>query len=123
MRAAPKLMPYILLRWFNTSEADVGGIAVGVEFSHQYSVTCCCHATDGSRNKMAADMAVHMKERCIIEFLWVEKIEPIDTHQNLLSIYGDQTGNTVRQLVVCFSSVDSGSPPLVQIFMSMVCRL
>jgi len=31
------------------SEADVGGIAVEVEISHQYSVTFYCCETDGSR--------------------------------------------------------------------------
>ena len=31
------------------AEADVGGVAVEVETSHQYSITFCCCATDGSR--------------------------------------------------------------------------
>ena len=31
------------------SEADVGGLAVEVEPSHQYSPTFCCCVTDGSR--------------------------------------------------------------------------
>jgi len=31
------------------SEADVGGMAVEIEPSHQYSITFCCHATDDSR--------------------------------------------------------------------------
>ena len=28
---------------------NVGDLTVKVEPSHQYSITCCCHATDGSR--------------------------------------------------------------------------
>ena len=37
MRAALKVMPPILFCWPTMSEADVGGEAVGVEPSHQYS--------------------------------------------------------------------------------------
>ena len=51
-RAAPKFMPPILLRV--PTEADVGGIAVEVKPSHQYSITCCCRATHGSRESMTA---------------------------------------------------------------------
>jgi len=32
-----------------TSEVDVGGMAVEVELSHQYPITCCCRVADGSR--------------------------------------------------------------------------
>ena len=42
-------MPPILLCWPMMSEADVGGMAVEVEPSYQYSITVCCHVTDGSR--------------------------------------------------------------------------
>ena len=49
MRAALKVMPPILLCWPMTSEADVGGTAVGVEPSPQYPVTFCCHERDSSR--------------------------------------------------------------------------
>jgi len=31
------------------SEVDIGGMAVEVELSHQYSITSCCCVTDGSR--------------------------------------------------------------------------
>ena len=48
-RAALKVMPPVLLFWSMMSEADVGGIAVEAEPSHQYSVTFCCCVTDGSR--------------------------------------------------------------------------
>ena len=49
MRGAPKVMPPILLCWPTTSEANVGGIAVEAEPSHQYSVTFCGCETGGSR--------------------------------------------------------------------------
>ena len=48
-RAAPKLMPPILLCWPTTSEANVVDMAVEVEPSRQYSVKFRCRATDGSR--------------------------------------------------------------------------
>jgi len=35
--------------YFMMSVADVGGTAVETEPSHQYPVTFCCRATDGSR--------------------------------------------------------------------------
>jgi hypothetical protein len=49
MRAAPKLMPPILLCWPTTSEANVIGMAVEIEPSRQYCVKFCCRATDDSR--------------------------------------------------------------------------
>jgi len=51
-------------------------MAVVVEPSHHYPITCCCCVTDGSRgqsDKMAAHVDVHMKQRCVTEFLLVEK--------------------------------------------------
>ena len=60
-------------------------------------------------DKMASDMEVRMKQRCIIEFLHAEKIAPYDIHGRLLNVYGDQTVDvsTVRRWVACFSSGDS----------------
>ena len=49
MRAAPKVTPPVLFCWPTTSEADVAGMAAKAEPSHQYSIPCCCCATDGSR--------------------------------------------------------------------------
>ena len=49
MKAAPKVMPPVLLCWCTTSEVDVGGMAVEIESSHQHSMTYCCCVTDGSR--------------------------------------------------------------------------
>jgi len=45
----PKVMPSILWCWPMTSEADVGGMAVEVEPSHQYSIAFCCQMRDVSR--------------------------------------------------------------------------
>jgi len=49
MGAAPKEMPAVLRCWFTTSETDGGGTAAEVEPPQQYSITCCCRVTDGSR--------------------------------------------------------------------------
>ena len=48
LQADLELTP-ILLLWPTRAEADVCGVAVEDKPSHQYSVTFCCHATDGSR--------------------------------------------------------------------------
>ena len=48
-KVALKVMLLILLCWPTVSEADVGGITVQVESSHQYSLPFCYLATDGSR--------------------------------------------------------------------------
>ena len=69
-------MPPLLLSWSMMSKADVGGIAVEVESSHQYSTTFCCHVTDeaeGQSDKMASGMEVLMKQRCVTELLHVKK--------------------------------------------------
>ena len=84
-------------------------------------------AAEEQSDKIVSDMEVHMKQRCVIEFLQMEKNSSTDIHQCLLNIYGDQTVDvsTARLWVVHFSSSDSdnGSPPMVQIFMSAACRL
>ena len=76
---------------------------------------------------MASDLEVYMKLQSATEFLHVEKIATTDIHQHLLNIYGDRTVDvsTVRWWVVHFNSSDSysESPILVQVFMSMACRL
>ena len=71
-------------------------MTVEVEPSHQYSITCCCHVTDGSKRGSLTEwhlkkMEEHMKQRYVSEFLRVEKMAPIDIHQCWLNIYGDQT--------------------------------
>jgi len=64
---------------------------------------------EGQSNKMASATEVRMKQRCVIEFLHVEKIAPHDIHQCLLNVYGDQTVDvsTVRRWVARFSTGDS----------------
>ena len=44
-----EVMSPILLCWPTMSEVDVGSMAVEVEPYHQYSITFCCCASDGSR--------------------------------------------------------------------------
>ena len=72
-------------------------------------------------------MAVHVKHRCATEFLHMETVGPTAIPQCSLNIYGDQRVDvsTVRQWVMRFSIDDSnsGSPLLVQVLMSTVCRL
>jgi len=41
-----------------------------------------------------------MKQRRVTEFLHVEKITPIDIHQRLLNIYGDQTVEEVSFSII-----------------------
>ena len=93
LRAALKVMPLIVWCWPMSSEADVGGVAVGVEPSHQYSMTCYCRVTDGSRGAVrhsGSDVEVHMKQRCVTELLHVETMSPTDIHRRTRSIEGDQ---------------------------------
>ena len=58
---------------------------------------------------MASDVEVRMEQRCETEFLYVEKITPIDFHQCLLSTYGDGTVDVsvARGWVVNFCSGNS----------------
>ena len=64
---------------------------------------------EGQCDRVASDMEVHMKQRCVTEFMNEEKMAPIDMHRYLLNVYGDQTVDvsTVRQWVMHFSSGDS----------------
>ena len=60
---------------------------------------------EGQSDRMASDMEVSMKQKCVTEFLHAEKFAPTDTDQCLLSMYGDQTvdASTVRQWMLHFS--------------------
>ena len=64
---------------------------------------------EGQSDRMASDTGVGMKQRCITEFLHVEKMAHADIRWHLVDIYGDQTVDvsTVRQWVVRFRSGDS----------------
>ena len=63
-------------------------------------------AAEGQSDTMVCDMEVHMKKRCITEFLHAEKMAPTDIHQCLLNVYRDQIVDvsTVRQWMVHFRS-------------------
>lgn len=64
------------------SEADVGGVAVEIEPSRQYSVKFCwCVTEEWPSDNVGSDRAVCMKWRSVTEFLHVEKIAPIDIHR------------------------------------------
>ena len=56
-------------------------------------------AAEGESDKMASDMEVWMKPRCVTEFLHAEEVACIEVDQCLLNIYADQTVDacTVRQ--------------------------
>ena len=55
-------------------------------------------AAEGQYDKMASDMEVQMKLRCVTEFLHAEKMVPTDIHQCSLNVDGVQTEDvsTVR---------------------------
>jgi len=57
-------------------------------------------------DKMAPDMKVLMKQRCVIEFLHAEKFAPFNIYQHLMNFYGDQMVDvsTGRQKVLHFNS-------------------
>jgi len=63
-------------------------------------------AAKGQTDKMVSDVKMHMAQRRGIAFLHVEKMTPVEIHQRLLNVYGNQTVDvsTVRQWVVSFSS-------------------
>ena len=66
------------------SKADVDGMAVEVEPSHQCSVTYCCHVTD-SRNASEAEVwhlippcgknDTHLHSLILVECLWTKEWE------------------------------------------------
>ena len=120
----PKAMRPILLCWLMTLEVDVGGMAVEVAPSHQYSlifnIVMWEMAAERQSDRMASDMEVCMQQRCVAH------CGKNGIHWHLLNIDRDQSVDvsTVRQWVVCFSSGDnSGSSPLVQICTSTAYRL
>jgi len=66
----------IFYYWSTTSEADVGGMTVESESSHQHSVTfCCCVMTDDGREAVWQNGVWHesLKHRCFIEFPHAKK--------------------------------------------------
>ena len=87
---APKVMPPALLHQPMVSEVDVGGMALEVEPSHQYPITCCCHATDGSRGAVWHNGV--WSEGMSLNSSMQEKMAPTDIHQCLLNIYWGPNG-------------------------------
>ena len=51
---------------------------------------------------------LHQKQRCVIEFLNVEKVQPINIHKHLVNVYSSKTVHVsmVRRWVCCFQSGD-----------------
>jgi len=67
-------------------------------------------AADGQSGRVVTDMEVHMKQRCVTEFLYTKHLSHIDIHWHSVNIYGDQTvdDNTVRRRwALCFHSGNS----------------
>lgn len=46
MRASLKVRSLVLLCWPTMSKADVGGMAIVVEPSYQFSIAFCCHVSE-----------------------------------------------------------------------------
>ena len=52
---------------------------------------CCCEmAAEKQSDRMASDMEVHNKQRCVSEVLHVEKMVTINIHRWLVNVDGDQ---------------------------------
>jgi hypothetical protein len=110
-------MPHILLCWKTTLEEDVGGMTVEVEPSCQQFVSFVAVrqiAAEEQSDRMASDMEVHTKQRCVIDFLHADKIAPVDIHRCLLNVYGDPKVNvgTVRRWVSAVSTAAQHSSRL-----------
>jgi len=128
--AAPKVMPPILWCQPTMSEVDVGDVAVGVEPSCQCATTFCCCVTAGSRRAVWQIGVWHGSAygakgwNCIlpcgkkwhtltfIDTCWTF----METKQWILAQWGH--GGVFQQWWQW-----QWSPPLVQIVMSVVCRL
>ena len=98
--------------WWNVSR---GGIFPPIT---HYILLLCNNGSKGAVWQNGVSHEVHVKQRCVTEFLLEEKMSLIDIHWCLLNAYRDWTVgvSTVRQWVVCFSSGDRGSLSLVKIF-------
>ena len=78
VRAALKAMLPILLYWLMISDVDVDGMAVEVGPSCQYSITFCCHVTNGSREAFWQNGVWHgsMYEAKVCYWMW-KKLHPL----------------------------------------------
>ena len=82
-------------------------------------------AAEGQSDRMVSDMEMRMKQRCVIEFLHVEKMVPTDIHWYLLNVCGDPTVDisTVRSWVVSQQRWQGGHLCWFRGLQSMACRL
>ena len=127
MRSTLKVMPPILLCWPVMSEVDVGGMAVQVEPSHQYSVTFRYRVTDGSRGAAWHNgiwyRSVYEANVCY----WIPPCRKNGTHWHSLMLAEDsrktKSGCEHSEAVYGQTPWNSGSPPLVKIFTSGTWRL
>ena len=82
---------------------------------------------EGQSDRMASVMEMWMKQRCVTEFLYAEKVAYTDLIRCLLNTDEDHLVDmsTVRQRVVQFSSgISDNKPPLPgQMCMMVACRL
>ena len=49
--------------------------------------------------KMATDMELCIKQKCVTEILQAEEIAPTDIHLHLLNVYGDQSMDVSTEAV------------------------
>ena len=84
--AAPKAMPPFLFCWPTTSEADVGGMAVEVEPSCLYSITCCCCVTDGSSGTAWQNDVLHGSADEATACHWICPLGKRGTHWHSLML-------------------------------------
>jgi len=128
-RITLKVIPPILWCWHMTSEADVGDTAVEAETSYQYSITCCCCMTDGSRGASWHNGAWHGSAYEAKVCHWIPPCGKNGTHWHSLTLverwWRPKTGCEYNEVVVHSNSgySDNGSPLLVQIVMSTTCTL
>lgn len=90
MKAALNAVPLVSLWHPAVAEADVVGMEIEVEPSYHYSIIFCCRVADGQSDKMAVNIQVCVKEKCVTEFLPVEKAH-VGIPRYLLNFYGGQT--------------------------------
>ena len=92
-RATLKVMVSILLYLPTLSKAEVGGMAVEAEPSHQYSITHCCHVRDGSRGAVWQNGVWHGSLYEAKVRHWIPPCGKNCTHwpSSTLKVYEDQT--------------------------------
>ena len=107
LMCALKVMAPILLGWLMMSEAEVGGMVVEVEPSHQYSIVFCCHVTGGSREAVCHNGIWHgnVCEAKVCD--WIPPCGKNSTQWHSSVLFGDQTLDVSPVRLVHFSSDDT----------------